>query len=337
MTRISRFALTAAAAVMLAVTLGARPALPKDQGEWKVPVDLAGKGGKASKDMSGIACATDNGFPRTCVMIDDELQSAQIVTLTDGTIAAGKLVPLIDDRLDGDPVELDGEGIAFADGYFYVIGSHGRPRSDKPPAEIDAGLKASSKLARFKVSDGSGSEVAISTKLAALVAAEPLFDKYRDKELEKGGITIEGIAIRGETLYAGFRGPTVGKDKRHAVIMTAALAHFFDDAPANAEFHRVKLGHGRGVRDLAAYDNGILILAGPVSSDRGTYSVLWWDGAGTPKKLKNLPGYFNDDNTKQWKPEALLPLDRNAKGLRVLVLLDSAKNGKPRAARVPYP
>jgi hypothetical protein len=332
---IIRFRLIAICAAMLAV--GAGPAFTKDKGEWKVQGDLAGKDGKTTKDASGIACATGTGFPRTCVMIDDELQSAQIVTLTDGTITAGGLVPLIDDRLDGKPIELDGEGVAFADGYFYVIGSHGRPRSDKPKAEIDAGLKASSKLVRFKVSDGGGSDVAVSTRLAELIAAEPLFDKYRDKELEKGGITIEGIAIRGQTLYAGFRGPTVGKGKKHAIIMTAALGYFFGDAPANAEFHRIKLGHGRGVRDLAAFDNGILIMAGPVTSDRGTYSVLWWDGGGKPRKLKDLPDYLNKEKTKQWKPEALLPLDRNDKGVRVLLLLDSAKNGKPREVRVPYP
>ncbi len=106
-----------------------------------------------AEDLSGIACTTDSGFPRTCLLIDDEQQSAQVVTLSDGEITAGRLLLLIDDRFDGNPVELDGEGVAFADNFFYVIGSHGRPRHDKDAtdqakeeARVAAGLAACSKL-----------------------------------------------------------------------------------------------------------------------------------------------------------------------------------------------
>jgi hypothetical protein len=331
----------ARALLLLALLLagGAQaPAFAKDKGEWKVKGELVGKKGEKTKDLSGIACAADQGFPRTCVIIDDELQAAQVVTLTDGAIAAkGKrLIPLIQDTLDGKPVELDGEGVAFAGGYFYVIGSHGRPRSDKPPAEIEAGLKASSKLVRFKLNTAGtqASDLSVSSKLAALIAQENLFDPYRDKELEKGGITIEGVAVVGDRLFAGFRGPTIEK---HAVILSASLGYLFDDGPAEAKIVQIKLGHDRGVRDLAPYDNGILILAGPVSSESGTYSVLWWDGSSdNAKSLKDLPDYVSKEG-KQWKPEGLLPIDRDKEGLRVLLLLDSAKNGKPRTERVSYP
>lgn len=340
-------ALAVLAALVVAASVA--PATAKDkQGtvKWDVDGKLIGKKKgdeiKKSKDISGIACATDKGFPRTCVVIDDDLQEAQIVTLTDGTIAAEKphMIKLIDDKLNGEPVSLDGEGVAFADGYFYVIGSHGRPRSDKSPEERKAGLIASSKLIRFKLNAArtGADELAVSTKLAALIAAEHLFDADRDKELEKGGLTIEGIAVRDDLLFAGFRGPTVGKNKKAAVIMSAALGHFFDGKPANAKFHQIKLGNGRGVRDLAPYENGILILAGPVTSNEGVYSVLRWDGKSDKAKvLFDLPPYRNKEKTKQWKPEALLPLDRDKKGLRVLLLLDSAKNGKPRTERIPYP
>jgi hypothetical protein len=101
--------------------------------------------------------------------------------------------------------------------------------------------------------------------------------------------------------------------------------------------HLLPLGPGRGVRDLAAFDKGILILAGPMQDVGGTYSVYWWDGASNSAKLLvDLPDFFSEKG-KQWKPEALLPLDRDTSGVRVLVLLDSAKEGKPRAVHVPYP
>lgn len=97
------------------------------------------------------------------------------------------------------------------------------------------------------------------------------------------------------------------------------------------------------MRDLAAFDGGVLVLAGPMQSVNGTYSVYWWDGvSGRAKWLADLPDYFSDKEARkkhgsQWKPEALLPLSRNARGLRVLLLFDGAKNGKPRSLRIAYP
>jgi hypothetical protein len=83
---------------------------PVRAGDWQVRGDLAGKNSGATEDMSGIACATATGFPRHCLLIDDELQAAQMATLTDGEIVPGDLIPLIADTFKGKPVELDGEG-----------------------------------------------------------------------------------------------------------------------------------------------------------------------------------------------------------------------------------
>ncbi len=350
----------AGALATLAVLLVASAdlAIAKDGDKWDVEGLLVGKKDKASKDLSGIACATDKGFPRTCVIIDDELQEAQVVTLRDGTIDAKKThtIKLIDDKFAKKPnkppkaVELDGEGVAFANGYFYVMGSHGQPRNDgdKSPAEIAARLKASSKLIRFKLDGTKPQDLAVSTALAKQIAQEHLFDAARAKALEEGGITIEGVAVVGNRLYAGFRGPTVGENKQ-AVIVSANLDHLFGNAPAVTEPHRLNLGGGRGVRDLAPFANGILIMSGPVTSDSGSYSIHWWnrkDGDKMEVKLiANLPSYFGlakDKETEefvpdQWKPEALLPFERKDKGAFVLVLMDAVKNGNPHEFRIIYP
>lgn len=246
------------ACLSLAGAVAVSPALADN---WTVKGDLAGKDGGASKDMSGIACAAASGFPRTCLVIDDELQAAQVVTLTDGRIVPGDLIPLIADRFKGKPVEFDGEGVAFAGNHFYVIGSHGRPRHDKEdsdPAEaqarVAAGLAASSKLIRLTYDAASG-RIATdpatppSAALGKLIEAEPAFAPFKDKALEEGGVTVEGIAILGERLFAGFRGPFAKDDsgKDQALIVSAALGHFFDGMPADARLHRVKLGQGRVV------------------------------------------------------------------------------------------
>ena len=209
-------------ALLALTTLFAAPlVVAKDNGEWKVNGDLIGKKDKVAEDLSGIACTTDSGFPRTCLLIDDEQQSAQVVTLSDGEITAGRLIPLIDDRFDGNPVELDGEGVAFADNFFYVIGSHGRPRHDKDAtdqakeaARVAAGLAASSKLIRLKFNPATGEiahEPAVppSSALARLIAAEALFAPSEGKTLEDGGVTVEGVAVGGQRLFAGFRGPVI--------------------------------------------------------------------------------------------------------------------------------
>lgn len=349
-----------AALIMLLAVEATQPASGKDKRKWDVEGTLVGKA--KTEDMSGIACATETGFPRTCVVIDDELQAAQIVTLRNREIdtEGERLIPLIDDRFMNAPVELDGEGVAFADGNFYVIGSHGQPRknSKKDPAKEDARiaarLAAASKLIRLRYDPATGAitpdPAGPSLALRRLIDADPELspvEKYKNTPLEDGGITVEGIAVLGQRMFVGFRGPVLGdgddtkaKDK-HAVIVSAALGYFFEGEPAMAKRHELKLGDGRGVRDLAPYDNGLFILAGPVSSDRGTYSIYWWDGhSSEAKHLEDLPDYFDKKDKKkkeQWKPEALLPLDRNDDGVRVLLLLDSAKEGKPREIRVSYP
>src|SRR5262245_60242756 len=86
---------------------------------WPVTGRLIGKDGEKSVDVSGIACAAAQGFPRSCLVIDDNLQAAQFVTLKNGELIAGDPIRLIDNSHKGKPLELDGEGVAFADGFYY--------------------------------------------------------------------------------------------------------------------------------------------------------------------------------------------------------------------------
>ncbi|QWW71366.1 hypothetical protein [Rhizobium sp. WYJ-E13] len=52
-------------------------------------------------------------------MADDETQGVQVVILEDGKLTAGDFVRLIDDSFGNKALELDAEGVAFADGFFY--------------------------------------------------------------------------------------------------------------------------------------------------------------------------------------------------------------------------
>jgi hypothetical protein len=340
--------------VLASALLPPGSAAAQSERAWHVENKLAGKDGKKSEDVSGIACVSDAGFPRSCLVIDDNVQSAQLVTVKDGEIVAGKSIRLIDDRHEGKALELDGEGVAYANGFFYVIGSHGHPRDKGKKldpvtdvARIRARIVAASQLVRIRVDPVSGHpvtatgaisdvpEIARTVRLKAIIGAESVLAPFVDRRLERNGVTIEGIAVRAGRLFAGFRGPVVNGDR--AVILSVSLAELFGAGAPEGRLHLLSLGRGRGVRDLAPFAGGLLILAGPMAdTGGGRYSVYWWDGAtGTPKLLRDLPPYTADG--KEIKPEAILPLTQTSAGLRVLVMFDGAREGGPRAIEVAKP
>ena len=309
---------------------------------WPVRGKLQGKKGKKSKDLSGVDCTTAKGFPRAGLVIDDNMQEAQFVTVKDGEIVAGDMIALIDNSFEGKPLELDGEGVAYADGFFYVIGSHGHPRDskrrldpDKDTARIAAQIAASSQIVRFR-SDGARATGAIerTAKLRALIAQQPALRSYQDQRLENNGLTIEGIAVRRGRILVGFRGPTL-KGSR-AAVLSVAVDGVFGKAAPDARLHRLPLGKEASVRDLAAFGDGVLVLAGPIASGPGPFGIYWWDGeSDNARLLKDLADVVGKSGKR--KAEALLPLDEDAASLRVLVLFDGEKEAAPVVVTVPRP
>ena len=334
------------AAVSLVLGVGeAGTAWSKDNGVWPVDNLLVGVGGKKSEDVSGIACTTSLGFPRQCLVIDDDLQAAQFVTVEDGELKAGDVVPLISDSHDGQPLELDGEGVAYFEGAFYVIGSHGHPRRSSGPEEkTRAKIAAVSQIVRIELRSSVGDRlsrkdihgISRSRKLRELMAGQPLLTKFMDQPLKDNGATIEGVAILDGRLFAGFRGPWV--EHRGAPVLSVRLTALFGDDPPDSRLRFLPIGDGRGIRDLAAYGGGILILAGPTLDEAGRYEVFWWDGVG--EKVTSLGDITEEVHAdRDQKPEAILPLDTSVSGLRLLVLSDGkeAKEGKPRTVVVRVP
>jgi hypothetical protein len=63
---------------------GLHAARAQDLAPWKVHGKLLGKSAgpsdfEKSEDVSGIACDRSSGFPRLCLVADDETQGTQIV------------------------------------------------------------------------------------------------------------------------------------------------------------------------------------------------------------------------------------------------------------------
>jgi hypothetical protein len=318
--------------------------------DWPVKHRIVGKDGDKSENVSGIACTTFSALPRSCLVIDDEMQAAQFVTVDEGELRAGDTTRrLIDDRFDDKPLELDGEAVAYADGWFYVIGSHGHPRDKhhrldpiRDRAKIAARIAASSQVIRLRV--GAPDRVPLtrddvswierSAALRSLIAANDILKDYMDRRLDENGLTIEGLAVLDGRMFVGFRGPIL--DDGTTPVLSLRTAALFEGGHTDARLHHLSLGPSLGVRDLARFRDGLLVLAGPTGEAPGPYRVFWWDGSSDKvQRLGDITVETEADENR--KPEALLPLDEGASGLRLLILLDGAKEGGPRLVVVSAP
>jgi hypothetical protein len=316
---------------------------------WPVNGRLVGKDEKKSENVSGIACTTTTGFPRACLVIDDEMQAAQFVTVEDGELRAGETLDLIHNQFEHKALELDGEGVAFADNAFYVIGSHGHPRDKDHKLDptidaekIRAKILASSQIVRIRLKPGISQpassedvqDIRSSSTLREIIAADSTLKRFVDRRLENNGVTIEGVAVLGGRLFAGFRGPFL--ENGRIPVLSVSVNALFDGGSPEARLHMLPIGEGRGVRDLAPFENGLLVLAGPSGDGDGPYSVYWWDGSGESiRLLADITAATEAD--KKRKPEAILPLGEGHSGLRVLVLSDGRKEGGPRAVWIAAP
>lgn len=307
---------------------------------------------KSSKDVSGIACAATTGFPRVCLVIDDEARSAQVVVLDNQKMIGGSRIHLSDKQFDGEPVELDGEGVAFADGAFIVTGSHGRPRkTDDGSPEAEAKAQASRQIFRVKLPDidletaqlkGDAVVSPPSIKLSEILQTNVATKAAFNKKLAEGGLSVEGIAVSGGLLYVGLRQP-VGP--QGATILSLPVASVFDGATGaqnnlSVDLGKTSYGAARGVRDLSAYGDDLLILAGPERNPPDGQIVKTGDYAIYRFVLKtgtrSLPKDIDGTNSEA-KPEALLPLTEKDGRLSVLVLSDGVSQGAPREISIEFP
>src|SRR5262249_9607416 len=111
-----------------------------------VESSLTDDDGEVATDISGMACMPSVSATRSCLVINDQDRSAQFVTIEGDRVIGGPRLPLIEkqppDAIIGqEPREvdcsggkakfkdLDGEGVAFAESYYYVAGSHGCSRN----------------------------------------------------------------------------------------------------------------------------------------------------------------------------------------------------------------
>ena len=364
------------------------------EGEFAAPES---RSDRKPRGISGMAClGTDVDKKRECLTINDEELSAEIVSLQDDSSprshddafhvesrtapvvlvpredAIAKIVgvkPTSETANCPEPSEkkfkeLDGEGIALADGYIYVSGSHACSREGK--------LKPSTfLLTRFKTAsaDRISSDVPPTIERTwrlgdVLPPIPPIsaWDKENPDALAELGQkqrNIEGIAVVDGRLYAGLRTPNVGGD---ILIVSAPVDQLFarGDRPLPAEVVRASKEReirlhfdnpNRGIRDLAALPNsgGLLVLTGPTLAQDDTSYDLYWIRELKPhasiEHLLTIPTgvtkVWNRDKMEMEreteKAESVTVLSETAGKVTVLVLFDDIDEGRPTRYEVALP
>jgi hypothetical protein len=320
-------------ALLLACTLLVRIADAGDAikplAAWSVQGDFE-KGEEARTNLSGAACTTRTPPFRSCLIVNDQKNYAQLFSIEGTTLVPGAVVRLREGG-GGDP---DLEGVAFDRGFFYATGSHGRSRwANKPNDESYAVFRfAIGKNGRPKgASENSAAGVQFSDRLRAAIRDAHHVRHFYNTPLKDNGVNIEGIAVRNGRMHFGFRGPSV--DGR-GFILSADADALFGKKKLRAKVHALPLGETTGIRDLAAVRDGVLILSGPVNDQPVIPAVfLWNEKTGA---LKRLGALAIPEAYRRHKAETLLVLrDEKKKPYRVLVMFDGPANGGPTEYEVP--
>lgn len=248
-------------------------------------------------------------------LANDESLSLERLTLTDSGAAQHRSFPLADFldlpvHPEGDPdhwEEADLEGLAHADGHLWLVGSHGLKRKNPKPGEgADKAHKQLAKvgqdgnrylLARIPLVE-EGPEPLLTRRhgdsfaarlagddqgnaLTAALAGDEHLAPFLVIPGKDNGFDIEGLAVAGQRLFLGLRGPVL---RGWAVILELAPEALPPDrlelAPL-AKHDRPYLKHflhlgGLGVRDLCLQGDDLLILAGPTMDLDGPVRVLRW-------------------------------------------------------------
>lgn len=197
--------------------------------------------------------------------------------------------------------EVDVEGLTLADGYLWVVGSHSAKR--KKVKRHHAGDKAARRLAtvspeparrvlaRLAIEDDVPVPVAADGRRSLALWRTGVVDLLRDDVHlapflgipgKDNGLDIEGIAVHGERVFLGLRGPVL---RGWATVLQLAprdggdelvLGAVARDAPYTKHFLDLD---GLGIRDLCEDGDDLLVLAGPSMDLDGPVRVYRWPGA----------------------------------------------------------
>lgn len=259
--------------------------------------------------------------------------------------------------------EIDIEGMDYSEPYLWFTGSHSKKRGkadgDKPEKDIESLIKIKTDLNRYLIaripvfqgeplkscSHPSDPEKTVtaaalktsdtSNQLMEVLEDDPHLGAFVKLDIpsKENGLDIEGLAVCGDTLFLGLRGPVL---RGWAVILEVeveesepgvlTLKEIGEDGEKYRK-HFVNL-NGLGVRELCLRDEDLIILAGPTMDLEGAMQVflledvlehscdtLWDQSADDFKLLFDLPFTIGSDHAEGL---ALMPCLGEAEALMVM-------------------
>lgn len=328
------------------IVLCVHPALAETEPSW-VSVSFQGDALHESKDLSGVAkvgnylvVGSDEGH---VIQVLQNVGKDSYELIHKYSIPDGALV----ERIKKEKPERDIEGISASGNTVYIIGSHSRKRSkverDNPEGRSKeenskrlGGKKSNKKeksrrvLYSMKLGDNGELVGQITTgSLWDYLSDHRPFKEFTKIPSKENGIDIEGIAVQGNSLFVGFRGPVLRENWVPILVVEK------DEPYSVSEIRYVQLD-GLGIRDMVAVnDDMFLLLGGPVGDVPKAYHLYSWDGVdclpGTdsPKcSLKRIRTIATPDDAKA---EGLTVLSSEPNGITdILVLYDGIAGGGPR-------
>ncbi|GAA3066817.1 DUF3616 domain-containing protein [Streptosporangium carneum] len=277
----------------------------------------------------------------------DETATVEHLTLREGRYDEQLTYALADfvDLPAGPEDEADIEGLARTDGWLWAIGSHSLKRkrvrrghpAGKARRRLGSVVREENRyiLVRLPLvgsvpvrADGGRTAAILSGRgrnLADLMIDDPHLAPFLKIPSKDNGLDVEGIAVLGDRMFVGLRGPVL---RGWAVLLEIRpetdprrpdrlLLAPIDGEPYRTHF--LNLG-GLGVRDLCPHGDDLLILAGPTMDLDGPVRLLRWRPGSTPSVehdpefVMSLPHGEGDDHA-----EGIAVLD----GERLLVVYDS--------------
>jgi hypothetical protein len=267
------------------------------------------------------------------------------------------------DLPEGAEAEVDVEGLDGAPGCLWLVGSHSRTRKRVDPEDDDEKVAQALRtvrshpnrnvLVRLPLSTGddglpvpspgtAGDRAAavLDGDLLRALSADPHVGPFLEIPGKDNGLDIEGLAVVGDGLLLGLRGP---------VLRGWSLVLEVTPEPDPRRPGKLRLGgpqpgyrlffldlDGLGVRDLCRAGDDVLVLAGPTMDLDGPVRLYRWRGAGDDRRhtavrredlarIGDLPfGSGDDEGSDHAEGITLLP-----DGDTLLVVYDS-----PAPARV---
>lgn len=255
-------------------------------------------------------------------------------------VGADRFQLLFMPQLLTDNSELDMEAVASDGKRLYVLGSNSlvRKRIEESNSYIknkqrlrDVGEQGGRHLLwRLDVSSQGRVTDFEFFDLSLLLAQDRILERFVNIPGKENGIDLEGLAVSGNQLYIGCRGPVL-RDNYVPIIVVEFGRQSYD-------LRFVRMG-GRGVRDIARVDDGFLILAGAVGDGDANFPIYWWDGRDCLPGIGS-PGGRTDklgdvDEKKGEKPEGLAILETTPEHWKVLIVSDGG--AQPQHLIVPRP